>query len=116
MRVVGHGQSLRVENRVPGGDVNPYLALAAVIAAGLHGLDHELPLEPELTGNAYVSGHPRVPAALRDAVTLFDASVIARAALGDDVVDHYVHAAHIEQTAYDATVTDWERVRGFERL
>ena len=116
MRVVGHGQSLRVENRVPGGDVNPYLALAAVIAAGLHGLDHELPLEPELTGNAYVSGHARVPAALRDAMTLFDGSAIARAALGDDVVDHYVHAAHIEQTAYDATVTDWERVRGFERL
>ena len=116
MRVVGQGQSLRVENRVPGGDVNPYLALAAVIAAGLHGLDNELPLEPELAGNAYVSDRPRVPSALRDAMVRFEGSAIARAALGDDVVEHYVHAAHIEQAAYDATVTDWERVRGFERL
>ena len=116
MRVVGHGASLRVENRVPGGDVNPYLALAAVIAAGLHGVDAELPLEPDLTGNAYVSDHPRVPSTLRDATTRFEGSAVARAALGDDVVEHYLHAARIEQTAFDSAVTDWERVRGFERL
>ena len=116
MRVVGHGASLRVENRVPGGDVNPYLALAAVIAAGLHGVDEELPLGPELTGNAYASDLPRVPSTLRDAMVRFEASAVARAALGDDVVEHYLHAARVEQSAFDATVTDWERVRGFERL
>lgn len=116
MRVVGHGASLRVENRVPGGDVNPYLALAAVIAAGLHGIDEGLSLEPPLAGNAYVSDRARVPANLRDAAALFAASKVARAALGDDVVDHYVHAAEIEQAAFDSAVTDWERYRGFERL
>ncbi|HUS61171.1 MAG TPA: glutamine synthetase, partial [Acidimicrobiales bacterium] len=92
MRVVGAGSSLRVENRVPGGDVNPYLALAAVVAAGLHGIDAELPLEPELTGNAYASDRPRVPSTLRDAVAGFEASAVARAAFGDEVVAHYAHA------------------------
>jgi glutamine synthetase len=116
MRVVGEGGSLRVENRVPGGDVNPYLALAASIAAGLHGLDAALPLEPELAGNAYASDRPRVPTTLRDAADRFGASTVARAAFGDDVVDHYVHAAHVERSAFDAAVTDWERIRGFERL
>jgi glutamine synthetase len=116
MRVVGHGESLRVENRVPGGDVNPYLALAAVIAAGLHGIDQELPLGPELTGNAYTSDEARVPSNLRDATERFAGSAVARAAFGDDVVEHYLHAAHVEQAAFDAAVTDWERVRGFERL
>ena len=116
MRVVGHGSSLRVENRVPGGDVNPYLALAAIIAAGLHGVDGELPLEPELRGNAYASDKARVPSTLRDAAAAFDGSVLARSAFGDEVVDHYVHAARVELSAFDAAVTDWERVRGFERL
>lgn len=116
LRVVGQGASLRVENRVPGGDVNPYLALSAVIAAGLHGIDEGLSLEPPLAGNAYVSDHARVPTNLRDATAMFATSKVARAALGDDVVDHYVHAAEIEQAAFDAAVTDWERYRGFERL
>ena len=116
MRVVGHGESLRVENRVPGGDVNPYLALAASIAAGLHGIDHGLALEDELTGNAYVSDRPRVPSTLRDAMVGFERSAVARAALGDDVVEHYLHAARVERAAFDAAVTDWERFRGFERL
>jgi glutamine synthetase len=116
MRVVGQGESLRIENRVPGGDVNPYLALAAVVAAGLHGIDQRLPLEPELTGNAYVSDRPRVPGTLRDAADRFDRSAIARTACGDDVVDHYLHAARVELAAFGAAVTDWERVRGFERL
>jgi glutamine synthetase len=116
MRVVGHGPALRVENRVPGGDVNPYLALAGLIAAGLHGIDEGLVLEPPLAGNAYVSNRPRVPATLRDATDRFTASEVARAAFGHDVVEHYTHAARVEQAAFDAAVTDWERVRGFERL
>jgi glutamine synthetase len=114
--VVGHGDSLRFENRVPGGDVNPYLAVAAMIAAGLHGVEHELALEPEFVGNAYASDKPRVPATLRDAAQLLSTSVVARQALGDDVVEHYLNAARVELAAFDAAVTDWERVRGFERL
>jgi glutamine synthetase len=116
LRVVGHGPSLRAENRLPGGDVNPYLALAALIAAGLHGIDQELPLEPELVGNGYTAGKPHVPANLRDATERFTTSEVARAAFGDEVVDHYTNAARVELAAFDAAVTDWERIRGFERL
>jgi glutamine synthetase len=116
LRVVGHGPSLRVENRVPGGDVNPYLALAALIAAGLHGIEQELPLEEEFVGNAYTSDKPHVPATLRDAAERFAASEIAKAAFGEDVVAHYTNAARVELDAFNAAVTDWERVRGFERL
>jgi glutamine synthetase len=116
LRVVGHGQSLRVESRVPGGDVNPYLAVAALVAAGLHGIENELELEPAYVGNAYLSDRPRVPATLRDAVAAFGESKVARAAFGDDVVAHYLNAARVEQAAFDAAVTDWELRRGFERL
>ncbi len=116
LRVVGHGESLRVENRVPGGDVNPYLAVAALIAAGLHGIDNDLPLEPEFSGNAYASDKPQVPATMRHAAELFAESEVARSAFGDDVVDHYLNYARVELAAYDAAVTDWEKVRGFERL
>ncbi|GAB3138118.1 glutamine synthetase family protein [Marisediminicola antarctica] len=116
LRVVGRGHSMRVENRVPGGDVNQYLAVAALIAGGLHGIENELELEPLLEGNAYGSAAPRVPANLREAAELFGGSAIARAAFGDDVVEHYLNNAAIEVAAYDAAVTDWERVRGFERL
>jgi glutamine synthetase len=116
LRVIGHGSSLRVENRVPGGDVNPYLALAAAVAAGLHGIENELPLEAAFAGNAYASDKPRVPSTLRDACDSFERSPLARKAFGDDVVDHYTNAARVELAAYDAAVTDWERVRGFERL
>jgi glutamine synthetase len=116
LRVIGHGSSLRFENRVPGGDVNPYLALAASIAAGLHGIEQELSLEEAFGGNAYASDKPRVPSTLRDACELFEASSTARTAFGDDVVDHYTNAAHVELAAFDSAVTDWERVRGFERL
>ena len=116
LRVVGHGESLRFENRVPGGDVNPYLAVAALIAAGLHGIENELPLEPAFEGNAYESDKPRVPTTLRDAVDLLERSTVARRAFGADVVAHYVNAGRVELTAYDAAVTDWERIRGFERL
>ncbi|HEX2415922.1 MAG TPA: glutamine synthetase family protein [Thermoleophilaceae bacterium] len=116
MRVVGHGQGLRVENRLPGADVNPYLALAAMIAAGLHGIDNELELEPVFEGNAYDSDKPRVPHTLYAARDLFAESTVAREAFGQDVVDHYLNRAHIELDAFEAVVTDWEKFRGFERL
>ena len=116
MRVVGHGAGMRVENRLPGGDMNPYLGLAAMLAGGLHGIENELELEPSTDGNAYESDKPRVPMTLRAARDLFAGSALARASFGDDVVDHYVNAADIELAAFDAAVTDWERVRGFERL
>jgi glutamine synthetase len=116
LRVVGHGPSLRFENRVPGGDVNPYLAVAALIAAGLHGLEQQLTLEPEFTGNAYTSDAPRVPGNLRDAVDAFAGSAVAEHAFGKGVVDHYTNAGRIELAAFDAAVTDWERRRSFERL
>jgi glutamine synthetase len=116
LRIVGQGHAMRVEQRVPGGDVNQYLAVAALIAAGLHGIENELELEPLTTGNAYTGGAPRVPASLRDAAELFANSTIAKEAFGQDVVDHYLNYARIEVAAYDSAITDWERVRGFERL
>jgi glutamine synthetase len=117
MRVVGHGPALRVENRMPGADVNPYLALAAMIAAGLDGIDRELELPPAVEGNAYVDDDlEHVPSTLRDARDLFAESALARAAFGQEVVDHYLNNARVELAAFEAAVTDWERVRGFERL
>jgi glutamine synthetase len=116
LRVVGHGPSLRVENRVPGGDVNPYLAIAAIIAAGLHGIDKGLTLEEEYAGNAYESDKPRVPASLREARDLFASSEVAHQAFGSEVVEHYCNMARVELEAFDTAVTDWERFRGFERL
>lgn len=116
-RVVGEGASRRMECRVAGADVNPYLAAAALIAAGLHGVEQGLALEPALAGNAYTDpGRARVPTTLREARDLFAGSVIARTALGDEVVEHYVNMADVELRAFEAAVTDWERVRGFERL
>ncbi|MGI5506563.1 glutamine synthetase family protein [Lentzea sp. CA-135723] len=116
LRVVGHGQSLRFENRVPGGDVNPYLAVAALIAAGLHGVEQKLELEDEFVGNAYASDRPTVPTTLKEAASLLAGSKIARDAFGEDVVAHYLNAAEVELDAFEAAVTDWEKVRGFERL
>ncbi|NYJ01326.1 glutamine synthetase [Nocardioides thalensis] len=117
VRLVGHGAGARLENRVPGGDVNPYLALAAMLAGGLHGVEQELPLEPAFEGNAYTStDRPEVPKTLRDARDRFARSAIARSCFGDEVVDHYVNMADVELAAYDAAVTDWELKRGFERL
>jgi glutamine synthetase len=114
---VGHGSSLRVENRTPGGDVNPYLAVAAIIAGGLHGVENELPLEAAYTSNAYEDeSAPHVPTTLRDAAELWKNSDIAAAAFGDDVVAHYANMARVELEAFDAAVTDWEMMRGFERL
>ncbi|MEA2159728.1 MAG: glutamine synthetase [Solirubrobacteraceae bacterium] len=117
LRVVGHGAGLRFENRAGGSDLNPYLALSAIIAAGLHGVENELELEPPYRGNAYkATDKPRLPATLRDARDLFGGSEVARAAFGEAVVTHYVHAADVELDAFNAAVTDWERFRGFERL
>jgi glutamine synthetase len=116
LRVVGHGPATRMELRMPGADVNPYLSLAAIIAAGLHGMDAGLELEDAVAGNAYASGKPRVPSTLRDAAALFEGSAVAREAFGEDVVEHYLNNARVELTAFDGAVTDWERVRGFERL
>jgi glutamine synthetase len=115
-RVVGHGPSIRVECRIPGGDVNPYLAVAALVAAGLRGVEESLPLAPAFEGNAYVANAPRVPTTLREASELFSSSAVARHAFGDEVVDHYTHAADVEVAAFNTAVTDWERYRGFERL
>jgi glutamine synthetase len=116
LRVVGEGPSRRVECRLPGADVNPYLAISAMIAAGLHGMDAELELEPPMEGNAYTSDKPRVPGTLRDARDAFAASAVARDAFGEEVVAHYLNNARVELDAFEAAVTDWERVRGFERL
>jgi glutamine synthetase len=117
LRVVGHGAaSKRLELRLPGADVNPYLALSAMIAAGLHGMDRGLALEPAFEGNAYESDKPRVPETLRDARELFAGSEVAREAFGQEVVDHYLNYADVELAAYNSAVTDWERFRGFERL
>jgi glutamine synthetase len=116
LRVVGHGPAERIECRLPGADVNPYLTLSALIAAGLHGVDQGLPLEDAFEGNAYEAAKPHVPATMRDARDLFAASPVARQAFGADVVDHYLNYARVELEQFDAAVTDWERVRGFERL
>ena len=116
LRAVGHGESLRIENRLPGADVNPYLALSAMIAAGLHGIDSELELEPPCEGNAYAEDLPRVPRTLGAARDLFERSDVAREAFGQEVVDHYVNHARVELAAFESAVTDWERFRGFERL
>jgi glutamine synthetase len=117
LRVVGEGKAMRFENRVGGADLNPYLALAAIIAAGLHGVDAALELEPVFEGDAYSAADlPRVPSSLRYARELFATSEIARAAFGEDVVAHYVNAADVELATFGSAVTDWERFRGFERL
>jgi glutamine synthetase len=117
LRVVGHGQALRFENRAGGSDLNPYMAISAIIAAGLHGVDNQLELEPAYEGNAYLaSDKPRLPSNLRDARDLFATSDAARAAFGEEVVAHYVNAADVELAAFESAVTDWERFRGFERL
>jgi glutamine synthetase len=137
LRVVGKGPGLRVENRVPGGDVNPYLALAAMLGSGLLGIEQGLPLEPPLQGNGYVAERRRVATTLKAARDEFAQSAIVRTVLGasgprttgsegtgsavdmsvaEEVVKHYTNMADVELRAYDAAVTDWELVRGFERL
>ena len=116
-RVVGHDKAFRIENRMPGADANPYLAFAAMIAAGMAGVAEKLECGEEYRGNAYIDPKlARLPGSLRDSVDLFDRSKFARAAFGDPVVDFYVHHARIEQQAFSDAVTDWEKVRYFERI
>jgi glutamine synthetase len=114
-RIVGHGRSLRAETRIPGGDVNPYLAFAALLAAGLHGIEQGLELPPPLEGNAYESEAERFPSSLREAIAALETGTMARAAFGDQVVDHYLNYARTEQRLFDEVVTCYERERMFER-
>ncbi|MGW4466458.1 glutamine synthetase family protein [Micromonospora sp. NPDC004704] len=116
IRVVGTGDSLRIEHRVAGGDANPYTVVAAIIAAGLHGIDRELPLPPAQSGNAFTADLPRLPGSLAEAVHLWENSPLAHDAFGQEVVTHYAAAAHAELTEFAHAITDWERHRGFERL
>jgi len=116
-RIVGHGPSLRVECRIPGADANPYIAFAATIAAGLYGIENKLELPPEFKGDAYTAkGLPRVPGNLTEALAALEESEVARAALGDDVVEHYLHSGRMELARFDGVVTDWELRRNFERI
>ncbi|MFI1698483.1 glutamine synthetase family protein [Streptomyces bobili] len=116
LRVVGHGRSLRFENRLPGGDVNPHLAVAGLVAAGLYGIEQKLELPEPCAGNAYTADFAHVPTTLREAAELWENSPIARAAFGDEVVAHYRNMARVELEAFDAAVTDWELRRSFERM
>lgn len=115
-RLVGHGQGLRIENRAPGGDVNPYLAVAGMVAAGIDGIERNLPLEPPMQGNAYALDTDRVPTTLAEARELFVNSDFIRDAFGAGVQKHYGHMAAVEIDAYNRAVTDWERYRSFERM
>ncbi len=116
LRVVGHGRSLRFENRLPGGDVNPHLAVAGMVAAGLYGIEQKLELPEPCAGNAYTAGFEHVPTTLREAAELWETSAIAKAAFGEEVVAHYRNMARVETDAFDAAVTDWELRRSFERM
>jgi glutamine synthetase len=115
-RVVGHGQSRRVECRIPGADVNPYLGCAALLAAGLDGIENRTDPGPELVGNAYEAGEAEAfPSTLRDAVDLWEASDFAKQAFGEPVHKHYLNYGRTEQRLFDEVVTDYERRRMFER-
>ena len=115
-RLVGHGPSLRIENRVPGGDVNPYLAVAGMIAAGLDGINRNLTLEDPFQGNAYTSDSQRVASNMTDALAHWAGSEWVTATFGQEVQDHYSNMARIEIADFGRSVTDWERYRSFERI
>ena len=115
--MVGKGQSLRIECRIPGADCNPYLAYAAVLASGLDGIVNKIEPPPLFEGDVYAAQHlPRVPYTLREATGLFAESTFARQVFGEEVVEHYTHYFRTEQAAFDTFVTDWERRRYFERI
>ncbi|MBI3751156.1 MAG: glutamine synthetase [Chloroflexi bacterium] len=115
-RLVGHGPGLHVEDRFPGGDMNAYLTYAAMVGAGLYGIEHKLKLQPEFKGNGYVAkGVERMPRALYEAIWELEKSKAAVEIFGQDVVDHYLNAARVEQQVYDSVVHDWERERYLER-
>jgi glutamine synthetase len=115
-RLVGNGDGLHIENRFPGGDMNAYLTYAAMVGAGLYGIEHKLKLGPEFKGNGYVAkGVERMPRALYEAIEELEESKAAVEIFGQDVVDHYLNAARVEQQLYDSIVHDWERERYLER-
>ena len=116
VRVLGHGEGLRFEHRLPGADVNPHLAIAGVVAAGIYGIQNELELEPPVQGDADATEKERVPDSLMAACEVFSGSKVAREALGDEVVDHLVARGEAESMAAQGVVSEWERIRGFERL
>ena len=116
LRLVGHGAGLRLENRVPGGDVNPYLAVAGIIAAGLDGIKNKMKLEPAFTGNAYDSDSSRVPSSMPEALELWEKSDWVKQTFGAEVQAHYANMARVEIAAYGKAVTDWELFRNFERF
>ena len=115
LRLVGHGAGLRLENRVPGGDVNPYLAVAGIVAAGLDGIKKKMTLEPIFEGNAYVSDSARVPSTMLEAQKLWSESAWIKETFGAEVQDHYTNYAEVEMAAYGKAVTNWELFRNFER-
>lgn len=115
LRLVGHGAGLRLENRVPGGDVNPYLAVAGIIAAGLDGIKNKMALEPIFEGNAYASDSARVPSTMLEAQKLWSESAWVKETFGANVQDHYTNYAEVEMAAYGKAVTNWELFRNFER-
>jgi glutamine synthetase len=115
-RLVGHGGALRLENRIPGGDVNPYLAVAGMVAAGLDGIQRELPLEPAYQGNAYATDSLRVPSSMGEALAAWESSEWIRETFGEEVQAHYANMARVELADFGSSVTDWERYRSFERL
>jgi glutamine synthetase len=115
-RIVGHGQSRRIECRIPGADMNPYLGFAAMLAAGLDGIENQLDPGPELKGNAYEAGAAEAfPSSLREAVANWERSDFVKKAFGDDVWAHYLNYGQTEQRLFDQVVTDYERTRMFER-
>jgi glutamine synthetase len=116
LRLVGKGPSLRLENRVAGGDVNPYLAVSGIIAAGLDGIKNKMVLEPAFTGNAYVSDSARVPSSMNESLALWENSAWVKETFGVEVQAHYANMAKIEIAAYGKAITDWELVRNFERF
>jgi len=116
LRLVGHGPSLRLENRVAGGDVNPYLAVAGIIAAGMDGIKNKMPLEPAFQGNAYDSDSARLPSSMPEALELWEKSAWVKEVFGAEVQAHYANMAKIEIAAYGKAITDWELFRNFERF
>jgi glutamine synthetase len=115
-RIVGHGQSRRIECRIPGADVNPYLGYAALLAAGLDGVENQIDPGPELKGNAYEAAEAEAfPSTLREAIANWEASDFAKRAFGEDAWRHYLNYGKTEQRLFDEVVTDYERTRMFER-
>ena len=116
-RVVGKGRSLRIESRIPGADVNPYLIYTAALASGLDGIRKKIEPPDIFAGDIYAAEElPQVPRTLHEATSIFKQSEFAREALGDEVIEHYVHFFETEQRMFDEAVTDWERKRYFEQI